>query len=266
MRFPLFENIKVMEDTIVNNINILYNDRFPRSNKYDSEWIIQNAMGINPLWLTEWVCNNLDLKPNMRVLDLGSGRAISSIFLAKEFGVKVWSYDLWVSATENLVRIKEQNLQDEVFPIQGDARNFPFAENYFDAVICINSYIYYGTDDLYLNYLQKFVVPGGQIAIAVPGLMKEFENGIPEHLKDFWGQDCWSWHTIDWWTKLWDRTGLVQVKLSETLNNGCNLYAEWKMAQDKMGKNPWPQDTKILKEDAGKYVGFVSLIARKKDA
>jgi cyclopropane fatty-acyl-phospholipid synthase-like methyltransferase len=247
-----------------NKLNILYNDKFPRSNKYDEDWIINNAMGINPLWLTEWVCKNLDLKPNMRVLDLGSGKAISSIFLSKEFGVKVWSYDLWISATDNLKRIKEQKLENEVFPIHGDARNLPFAENFFDAIICIDSYIYYGTDDLYLNYLQKFIVPGGKIGIAVPGLMKDFDNGVPEHLKNFWGQDCWSWHTIDWWTKLWYRTGLVNIEVSEVLLDGCSLYTTWKEAQESVGKNPWPQDIEILKKDAGEYVGFIRLVATKK--
>lgn len=247
-----------------NKDNILYSDMFPLSNKYDSEWIINNAMGINPLWLTEWVCRDLNLKPNMRILDLGSGKAISSIFLAKEFGVKVWSYDLWISATDNLKRIKDQNLENEVFPIHGDARNLPFAENFFDAIVCIDSYIYYGTDDLYLNYLQKFVVPGGKISVAVPGLMKDFQNGVPEHLMNFWGQDCWSWHTVDWWTKLWGRTGLVNIEVSDILPNGCNFYTRWKETQDSLGKNPWPQDIEILKKDAGEYVGFIRLIASKK--
>jgi len=58
-------------------------------------------MGPNSLWLTEWLCEAIDLKPNMRVLDLGCGKAISSVFLAKEFGVQVWAYDLWIKATDN---------------------------------------------------------------------------------------------------------------------------------------------------------------------
>jgi ubiquinone/menaquinone biosynthesis C-methylase UbiE len=41
-------------------------------------------MGPNPLWLTEWLCELMDLRPGMRVLDLGCGRAPSSIFLAFE--------------------------------------------------------------------------------------------------------------------------------------------------------------------------------------
>jgi cyclopropane fatty-acyl-phospholipid synthase-like methyltransferase len=37
----------------------------------------------------------------MRVLDLGCGRAATSIFLRREFGVQVWATDLWTNASEN---------------------------------------------------------------------------------------------------------------------------------------------------------------------
>lgn len=69
--------------------NPLADDRFPLSNKYDPKWLLNNEMGLNVLWLTELLATKLDLKPGMRVLDLGCGRALSSIFLAKEFGVQV---------------------------------------------------------------------------------------------------------------------------------------------------------------------------------
>ena len=79
---------------------LLHDDRFPLSSKYDPEWIIDNEMGPNVLWITEALCEVMDLKPGMRVLDLGCGGALSSIFLAKEFGVQVWATDLWVKATD----------------------------------------------------------------------------------------------------------------------------------------------------------------------
>lgn len=59
---------------------------FPRSARYDAEWMMDNQMGPNALWLLEWLCESLDLKPGMRVLDLGCGKAMTSIVLAKEFG------------------------------------------------------------------------------------------------------------------------------------------------------------------------------------
>ncbi|MDP6514955.1 MAG: class I SAM-dependent methyltransferase [SAR202 cluster bacterium] len=77
-------------------------DRYPLSAKYDPDWVIDNEMGPNVLWVTEAMCQAIELRPGMRVLDLGCGKALSSIFLAKEFGVQVWATDLWISPTENL--------------------------------------------------------------------------------------------------------------------------------------------------------------------
>ena len=45
-------------------------------------------------------------------------------------------------------------------------------------------------DDHFLNYILKSLAPGGTLAVAMPGLMKDFEDGVPQHLKPFWGQDC----------------------------------------------------------------------------
>jgi cyclopropane fatty-acyl-phospholipid synthase-like methyltransferase len=115
--------------------DVLVSMQFPRSNEYDPEWIITNQMGLNPLWLTEWLCEKMPLTSGMRVLDLGCGKALSSIFLAKEYGVQVWAADLWIKPTDNYERIRQAEVEDQVFPIHADARSLPFAEGYFDAIL-----------------------------------------------------------------------------------------------------------------------------------
>jgi cyclopropane fatty-acyl-phospholipid synthase-like methyltransferase len=97
------------------------NDEFPLSAKYDMHWVHKNEMGPNVLWITEALCQVMELKPGMRVLDMGCGTAMSSIFLAKEFDLQVWATDLWISATENFERICEAGLEDCVFPIHAEA-------------------------------------------------------------------------------------------------------------------------------------------------
>lgn len=120
----------------VRDENILESKMFPRSNQYDPQWIINNQMGLNPLWLTEWLCEKIPLTPGMRVLDLGCGKGLSSIFLTKEYGVQVWAADLWIKPTENYERVQKAGVEDSVFPIHTDARSLPFPERYFDAIIC----------------------------------------------------------------------------------------------------------------------------------
>src|SRR5262245_63846665 len=107
--------------------------------------------------MTEWLSESLKLQPGMRVLDLGCGRAMSSIFLHREFGVQVWATDLWFSVSENLQRIRDAGAESGVFPIHADARSLPFGAEFFDAVVSIDSFFYYGTDDQFLPEFARFL-------------------------------------------------------------------------------------------------------------
>ena len=142
------------------------------------------------------------LEPGMRVLDMGAGRAVSSIFLAAEYGVEVWANDLWISATDNWARIRAAGMEGKVHPIHAEAHDLPYAEGFFDAILSMDSYQYYGTDDLYLRRFSAFVRPGGRIGIAVPGMHRDFDGPVPEYLTRkqrsgnvFWDADCWCFHT-----------------------------------------------------------------------
>jgi len=64
---------------------------FPRASTYDAEWLFDTMMGPNVRWLAELASQAVPLHRGMRILDLGCGKAASSIFLAKEFDVTVWA-------------------------------------------------------------------------------------------------------------------------------------------------------------------------------
>jgi cyclopropane fatty-acyl-phospholipid synthase-like methyltransferase len=66
---------------------------FPLTAKYDPQWIRDNALGENALCQAESLARRLPFRAGMRILDLGCGKAISSIFLAREFGVQAWAVD-----------------------------------------------------------------------------------------------------------------------------------------------------------------------------
>jgi len=233
---------------------------FPLSSNYHPEWIIAGVSGgANPLWMTEWLVSAMDLRPGMRILDLGCGRAMSSIFLHREFGVEVWATDLWFSVTENLQRIRDADVEKGVFPIHADARVLPFASEFFDAIISIDSFIYYGTDDLYLNYLARFVKPGGQVAIAGAGLMQEFEGVVPDHLQDWWTPDLWCLHSADWWRRHWERTGIINIEIADTLSNGWRLWRDWHLAIAPDNR----KKIEALEMDEGRYLGYVRLVGRR---
>jgi SAM-dependent methyltransferase len=238
----------------------LSSKRFPRSSKYNPEWLIASVSGgSNPLWLTEWLAEALDLQPGMRVLDLGCGRAASSIFLHREFGVQVWATDLWFSASENLQRIADAGVSDNVFPLHADARSLPFAAQFFDAIISIDSFVYYGTDDLYLSTLAQYVRPDGHIAIAGSGLTKELDEQVPEHLRKWWTPSVWCLHSAEWWRRHWRRTGIVDVERADTLPDGWQFWQTWQrvVAPDN------EVELTALKADRGRNLAYVRVVGRR---
>jgi cyclopropane fatty-acyl-phospholipid synthase-like methyltransferase len=235
--------------------------RFPRSSRYNPEWILASfSGGANPLWMTEWLSEAMHLRPGMRVLDLGCGRAMSSIFLNREFGVEVWAADLWFSPSENQRRIRDAGVSDHVFALRVDARMLPFAEEFFDAVMSIDSFVYYGTDALYLNSLARFVKPGGQIGIAGAGLMQEIDGPVPAHLRDWWTPDMCCLHSATWWRQHWMKSGIVEVEVADTLSEGWRLWLDWQRAV-------WPDNANeiaAVEADAGRYLGYVRAVSHRR--
>jgi len=242
--------------------NRLVSEQFPRATKYHPDWVLANASGgANSLWLTEWLTSALELRSGMRVLDLGCGRASSSIFLRREFGVQVWATDLWFSAVENLERVRDADVEDGVFPLHADAHSLPFGPDFFDAIICIDCFPYFGTDDLYLNYLAHFVKPGCPIGIAGVGVMQEIERTVPDHLRPMWGQDFWAIHSAAWWRRHWERTGILDVEVADNMPDGWKRWLDWQRAVAPDNA----VEIKAVEEDAGRYLGYVRVIGRRRD-
>ena len=238
----------------------LVSSLFPRSSRYHPDWLLTGASGgANVLWLAEWLTSALDLRPGMRVLDLGCGRAASSIFLRREFGVQVWAVDLWFSVGENLQRVRDAGVDDGVFPLHADARSLPFAPEFFDAIVCIDSYVYFGTDDLYLSYLARFVKPGGPIGIAGAGLMQEIDGPLPAHLRDWWSHEMWCLHSAAWWRRHWAHTGIVDIEIADSMPDGWQRWLEWQQAVAPDNAT----EIAALAADRGEFLGYARLVGRR---
>lgn len=238
---------------------------FPRSARYEPEWMLANLMGPNAVCLIEALTARMGLRPGMRVLDMGCGRAISSIFLAREFGVQVWATDLWIAASDNWARIREAGLAGQVFPIGAEAHALPFADGFFDAAVSADAYHYFGTDDLYLRYFARFVRPGGELGIVVPGLREEFAGNVTAHLAPYWEPDFWSFHSPDWWRAHWERSGTVAVAVADRVPRGWEHWLRWLEVAAAHGYPSSEREAEMVRADAGRHLGFARLVARENE-
>ena len=69
---------------------------------FDRDFLLSTMMGPNCVRFAEELTANIPFSPNMRVLDLGCGMGLSSIYLARTFGVRVFAADLWINGTSGL--------------------------------------------------------------------------------------------------------------------------------------------------------------------
>ena len=189
---------------------------------------------------------------------------LSDKLLAKEFGLQVWAVDPWIKPTENWERIRKAGLEQQVFPLNGDALRLPFPQEFFDAVIAINSMWFFASEDLYLGrYLIPLVKPGGQFGVVLPGFYHEFggdlPGDLPNHLKPYWDSCALcAWHSADWWRRHWARTSQVEVLLADNFpeNEGYQTYLRWEQIIE--------YEEKLAADNAGRAVTFVRLVARRK--
>ncbi|GKQ41587.1 cyclopropane-fatty-acyl-phospholipid synthase family protein [Streptomyces sp. A012304] len=247
---------------------------YPRSNGYDARWMIENHMGPNPLWLLEWLAPALGmdtLRSGASVLDLGCGRAMTSIFLAKEYGAQVTAVDLWIEPDDNARRAAEAQVSDRVLPLRAEAHDLPFAEGGFDAIVSIDAYHYFGTDDLYLATLTRLLRPGGRIGVVVPALRAELD-GVepPEHLRAYWERDAgfWAFHSADWWRRHWTRSGAVEVEVADWQPDGWRDWLLWCEVVAEESDDPVHAETcrwcaEMLRLDEGRTLGYVRLVGRR---
>lgn len=236
-------------------------DRFPRASRYNPDWVRAGISGgANSLWLTEWLAEAMELRPGMRVLDLGCGRGASSVFLHLEYGVDVWATDLWFSADERWARIRDADVGQHVFSVSADARRVPFPAGFFDAVVSIDAFSYFGTDDLYAGYLVRFLRPRGQLGIAGAGLTRELDVDPPEHLRAWWEPSMACLHSAPWWQRHWARSGVLTVEVADTMPDGWLAWLDWQRAISPDNR----VEIDALSADRGEYLGYVRAVARRR--
>ena len=236
---------------------------YPRANRMDPTLIKNNIMGPNPAKLLEELMDKFPLEPGQTIMDLGCGQGVTSIMLTKEYHQRVFAVDLWISASENWQRFLSQGLTNEqIVPIHLDAHELPFAEGFFDAVVSIDSYHYFGLDKTYLGkHLLPLVKPGGWLLFVVPGFHHDVHSDIPRELLLNWSaEDLDTIHDADYWRDVISATEGVDIISIEEMESNEECWQDWLATDNEYAV----MDRAPMNAGAGKYLNFVAIALRKK--
>jgi SAM-dependent methyltransferase len=220
--------------------------------------------GPNAIRQAEELASHLTITKDMRILDLGCGLGLSSLYLVQEYDVQVFATDLMADQTENYERFQSLGIADKIVPMMLDATQpFPFAKRYFDVIFSVGAYNMFGDNEKALPILGTYVKKGGCIAVSFPGLKYEFGNNVPPEMQPFWNVPEVAKYVrgIEWWKDLWSKTeGIETVNLSEQV---CHDIA-WK--EYLASRNPNVEDEKwdldMMAAEGGKYFNTIQMIAK----
>lgn len=208
---------------------------------YSRDEIYRDFFGGGGLYLVARMLRELNLQPGQVVFDLGCGKGESSVYMAKRHGVQVRALDLWTPA-EFLTQIfTERGVSSRASAIQMDATQpLPYAKNEFDAIFCMNSFNFSGSNPGFLAHLLKHLKAGGRLCIGSEVLSHEFTPeqlanrpyvyafNLPppnEHVNVFEG-DFITQHSPGWWKDFFQNSGLVDVETCYELEDAESIYQE----------------------------------------
>ena len=237
--------------------------KYAKTAKYDIEMINQKIMGPNPLKLEEELMRDNRVRTGAIVMDLGSGQGITSVFLVKEYGFKVYATDLWSDAKENQKFFAEMGLtEEEIVAVKADATDLQYEKEFFDAVVSTDSYNYFGRDADYLDEkLLPFVKRGGYIYIVVPGMKKDCHTDIPKELLLSWTPEQLDYiHDIEYWKNIVSQSKNSEIISIYEMESNEECWNDWIRCDNQYAIN----DRKAIEAGAGKYLNFIAFVLKKK--
>ena len=214
---------------------------YPELAGYTREQIYDETIGGGALYLAARMVRTMDLHPGQLVLDLGCGHGATSMFLARQYDLRVIAADLWTSASYLAERFEVGGFLDRIVPLNLDAAlPLPFAERYFDAIFSMNSFSFYGGSVEAVQRFASHLKPGGILCIGSEVLSDEFTDEQlrhPPHVYafklpppadavDVFEDDFKRQHTPAWWQALFEASGVLEVLDCHELEDADVLYED----------------------------------------
>lgn len=236
-----------------------------KSNTFPQSVVQAKSMGPNPLKMCEELLDGRDIPDGSVVLDLGSGAGLTSALMAREYGFVVYAADLWSDPGDNMRFFESLRLTNrQVIPLKADANALPFATEFFDAVVSVDSYNYFGRDPEYLGeHLLPLVKRGGMLLLAIPGMVHDCHDALPSCLLESWDAEQLDYmHDMDWWRANIEQTRGVQIVDMHAMNCTMEAWADWVACDNEYARN----DRAAVEAGALDYLNTIAIFLKRTSA
>ncbi len=236
---------------------------FAKASTFPTSIILGKSMGPNPLKLCEELLEESDIEPGSVVLDLGSGMGLTSALMAREYGFVTFATDLWSDQGDNMRFFESLGLTNrQIVPVKADATALPFATGFFDAVVCVDSYNYFGRDREYLGtHLLPLVKRGGSLFFAIPGMVSDCHDSLPACLLASWdvGQLDYM-HDMKWWRAIFACTPEAELVDMHEMACTAEAWADWLECDNEYAQG----DRAAIEAGALEYLNTIAVHLRRR--
>lgn len=233
------------------------------SEKYTEYFNEKYLMGPNSVRLLDelFIKYPLDVNGESKILDLGCGKGLTSLFIAKETGAVVYANDLWIEAEENEKRFSDWEVGGRVIPSCEDAGSLSFDKEMFDAVISIDSYHYFaGKEKFFEEKVLPYVRKGGIVLIGIPGIKEQYEGQQKELLQEWLGEESYMLHGCSWWKEIIGDSEEIESVDTWEMDNFEIAWEEWLSTNNSYALVDKAYYESVIK----KYTAFVGIAVKKR--
>ena len=197
---------------------------------YRAHMTAETLMGPNCVRILEELLLRHPLKLNAEdiVLDLGCGKGLTSLVLAKETGAKVFASDLWTPAQENEKRFVDWGVGERVTPFQENADSLQFEKGLFRALVSVDAYHYFATEHgFFAEKILPFLGSGAEVLIGVPGVKEAYSVRSEELLRPWLRDEAYMFKSPQAWKAIIGSD--ERIAFAETWEMACfdTAWGDW---------------------------------------
>ena len=175
---------------------------------FSQDLIIANLMGPNVVSIFNELCaGKLPAGDDAQICDLGCGAGLSSLAIAAACEGRIHAIDSWNTPEQNRERFDRFTFGNRIVAVQADAPVLPYDEGYFDTLICLDSYNYFGRAEGVIDQVASYVKKGGKLFMGISGIKRDATEDDMKVFGFSWSEEQMDFiRTLEYWKGMFERS------------------------------------------------------------
>ena len=196
---------------------------------FSQDLIIANLMGPNVVSIFNELCaGKLPAGDDAQICDLGCGAGLSSLAIAAACEGRIHAIDSWNTPEQNRERFDRFTFGNRIVAVQADAPVLPYDEGYFDTLICLDSYNYFGRAEGVIDQVASYGKKGGKLFMGISGIKRDATEDDMKVFGFSWSEEQMDFiRTLEYWKGMFERSESVRVDSIYEMRCHESAWRDW---------------------------------------